>query len=244
MNKRTKYILIGIALFLALFFSVGGHFINKFHNDAVKSKPQMYCYENFRGLDEPVSVLIIEDFELRSHYLKYYRELEKGEEPYLHNKIPLKGLPQYSPIYVLEYSEDSLLAKVVSYYNRGSKFGGSYTEGWVYSKTLHKNPPPKKGIKYMYNWFTILLIICWGILAYCFYSSIYNKIKLHSIRLEMQRAGEIGNDLNINLQSLLSVMFWMLPVRKYRDLDNVEHRRLLKKVNRLLLWLVLSCVVF
>jgi len=98
----------------------------------------MYCYEYFRGTNKPVSVLIIEDLDLKKQYLKYYRELEMGKEPYLHNDIPLKGIPQYTPVYVLEYTEDSLLAKVVSYYDRGAKFGGSFTKGWVYAKTLHK----------------------------------------------------------------------------------------------------------
>jgi len=144
MKKRTKNILIGTSVFFVLFFTVGGHLINKYYNEDVKNHPQMYCYEYFRGTDNPVSVLIIEDLELKEHYLKYYQELESGKEPYLHNDIPLKGAPQYTPVYVMSYTEDGLLADVVSYYDRGAKFGGSFTRGWVYTKTLHKDPPPKK----------------------------------------------------------------------------------------------------
>lgn len=142
MKKRTKNTLIGVGIFFVLFFTVGGHFINKYYNEDVKSHPQMYCYEYFRGTNKSVSVLIIEDLDLKAQYLKYYQELELGKEPYLDNDIPLKGMPQSSPVYVIDYTEDSLLAKVVSYYDRGAYFGGSFTKGWVYAKTLHKDPPP------------------------------------------------------------------------------------------------------
>lgn len=144
MKKGTKNILIGVGILFILFFTVGGYFINIYYNEDVKNHPKMYCYEYFRGTDKPVSVLIIEDLDLKEPYLKYYRDLKAGGEPYLPNEIPLKGMPQYSPVYVLEYSKDSLLAKVVSYYDRGAKFGGSFTKGWVYAETLHQNPPPKK----------------------------------------------------------------------------------------------------
>ena len=124
-----------------MFFTIGGHFINKHYHENIKSHPQMYCYEYFKGNENPVSVLIIEDLSLKNHYLEYYHELENGKEPYLHNDIPLKGMPQYSPVYVIKYTPDSILAKVVSYYDRGAKFGGNFTKGWVYAKTLHKDPP-------------------------------------------------------------------------------------------------------
>lgn len=147
MKKRTKNILIGIGIFFVLFFTVGGHFINKYYNEYVKSRPQMYCYEYFRGTSEPVSVLILEDLDRKAEYIEYYQKIQKGEKATLNNNFPIKGMPQYSPVYVLEYTEDSLLAKVVSYYDRGAKFGGSFTKGWVYAETLHENPPPKKDEK-------------------------------------------------------------------------------------------------
>lgn len=144
MNKRIRYIIIGVSLTFAMFFTVGGYFINKYHHQNVRDHPIMYCYEYYRGTEKPVSVLIIEDLDLKEPYLNYYRELKSGNEPYLPNEIPLKGMPQYSPVYVMGYTEDSLLVDVISYYNRGAKFGGSYTRGWVYADCLHENPPPKK----------------------------------------------------------------------------------------------------
>ena len=52
-------------------------------------------------------------------------------------------MPQFTPVYVMGYTSDSLLADVVSYYDRGARHGGSYTRGWVYAETLHINPPKK-----------------------------------------------------------------------------------------------------
>ena len=143
MKNRTKNTLIGLGIFFVLFFTVGGYFINKYYNEYVKRQPQMYCYEYFRGTIKPVSVLILESLNRKDEYIDYYQKVEKGEKSYL-NDFPIKGMPQYSPVYVLEYTEDSLLAKVVSYYDRGAKFGGSFTKGWVYAKTLHKDPPPPR----------------------------------------------------------------------------------------------------
>ena len=141
--KKQKIFLISLGILFILFFSVGGYFINKYHHKNVKSKPKMYCYEYFRGSENPVSVLIIENLDYKKSYLKYYQELKKGKEPYLPNELPLKGMPQYSPVYVMEYTKDSLLANVVSYYDRGTWFGGSYTRGWIFAECLHKKHPKK-----------------------------------------------------------------------------------------------------
>lgn len=145
MNK--KKIIILILVVIGLGFLAGGHFYNKWYHKNVKSHPKKYCYEYFRGTEKPVSVLIIDNLNLKDPYLEYYRELELGKEPYLHNDIPLKGLPQYDPVYVIEFTKDSLLAKVISYYDYGSIRGGSFTKGWVYAKCLHQAPPPKKEVK-------------------------------------------------------------------------------------------------
>jgi len=66
----------------------------------------------------------------------------KGENPIFN--FPLKTLPQCEPVYVIGFSKDSLLAKVVSYYDYGAMRGGNFTKGWVYAKCLHKEPPRKK----------------------------------------------------------------------------------------------------
>lgn len=144
MKGRIKKIVIYSSSVFALLFLIGGFLIEKYYNENVRKHPKMYCYEYIRGEGKPVSVLVIEDLDLKEVYLSYYRELESGKEPYLPDEIPLKLMPKYSPVYVIGYTQDSLLAEVVSYYNRGANFGGSFTKGWVYSKTLYENPPPRK----------------------------------------------------------------------------------------------------
>lgn len=139
MKKRTK-IIVSVVIFIGFFFLVGGYFINKFYHEGVKSNPVKYCYQTYFGPAN--SVIVLEDLDYKEAYLKYYSELSKGANPSF--DFPLKTLPQYEPVYVMGYSEDGLLADVVSYYDRGSYFGGSYLRGWVYSETLHDNPPPKK----------------------------------------------------------------------------------------------------
>ncbi|TXK74417.1 hypothetical protein [Mesonia sp. K4-1] len=144
MNNRNSLKLIGILLISAISFVVGSHIYNKKFHENVKKQPKMYCYDYFRGKDYPVSVLIIEDLDLKQKYLHYYEQLKSGKEPYLPDGIPLKGMPQYHPVYVMEFTKDSLLANVVSYYDRGNLLGGSYTRGWILSECLHEEPPKKK----------------------------------------------------------------------------------------------------
>lgn len=140
MKKLNKYLLIVASVTFVLFFLVGGYLINHYYHQDVKSHPQMYCYQTFYG--PPNSVLIIESLEYEDDYIEYYNKVAEGENPLFY--FPLKTMPQYSPVYVVDYTKDSLLANVVSYYDRGAKFGGSFTKGWVLTKTLHKTPPPRK----------------------------------------------------------------------------------------------------
>lgn len=100
----------------------------------------MYCYQTYYGPVNPV--MIIEDLDYKKEYLRFYKKVSQGENPTFN--FPLKTMPTTYPVYVIGYTEDSLLAKVVSYYDRGAKFGGSFTKGWVYTETLHQNPPSKK----------------------------------------------------------------------------------------------------
>lgn len=137
MKKQTQNIITGLIIFFILFFTVGGHFINKYYNEYIRSHPQMYCYQNYFGATNPV--LVINNLKHKDKYIEYYNELSKGINPYI--EFRFITFPTNDPVYVIEYTADSLLAKVVSYYNRGPKFGGSFNKGWVYAATLHENPP-------------------------------------------------------------------------------------------------------
>ncbi|UTW67889.1 hypothetical protein KFE94_07185 [bacterium SCSIO 12643] len=134
---------ISLLIILILSFIVGSYLYDKAYHENIKKQPQMYCYESF--FEAYNGVLIIESLEYKDYYLEYYFNTEKRISSEI--KFPLKSVPLYNPVYVMGYSKDGLLADVVSYYDRGVRFGGSYTRGWVYAKTLHKDPPPKKESK-------------------------------------------------------------------------------------------------
>jgi uncharacterized protein YneF (UPF0154 family) len=136
--RRKKLVLV-VLMVCGLLFVSGSYFLNKYYHKDIKSNPQMYAYQTYWGPPNPV--LLIEDLDFKDSLILYYKKVEKGENPYFN--FPLKTLPITYPVYVLGYTEDNLLAEVVSYYDRGKRTGGSYLRGYVYSKTLHKDPPIK-----------------------------------------------------------------------------------------------------
>ncbi|MDR2910340.1 MAG: hypothetical protein LBV47_03100 [Bacteroidales bacterium] len=140
--KKNKLVLAIVVIMLC--FPFGGHFFNKWYHSYVKKHPEMYVYDTFLGPPNPV--LIIKNKKRYGNKLvQYYKQLEKGVNATFN--IPLKTLPQYEPVYVMKFSEDSLLAKVVCYYDYGPMHGGNFTIGWVYAKCLHKEPPPPRSLR-------------------------------------------------------------------------------------------------
>jgi hypothetical protein len=142
MNKKS-ILIVSLIIIIGLGFIIGSHFYNQWYHNMVKSKPQMWVYQTYNG---PVrSALVIED---RNEYglklIDYYKAKRENPNTNIGIGVPLRTLPQYEPIYVLGYSNDSLLAEVVSYYDRGAYMGGSYLRGWVYIETLHEKPPSRK----------------------------------------------------------------------------------------------------
>lgn len=140
--SKKKIIMITIAI-IGLGFLFGGYFFNKWYHKDIKNHPKMYVYQTFWGAVN--SAMIVEDEKYKYDLVAYYEQAEKGENPTFN--FPLKTLPQYEPVYVIEFTKDSLLAKVISYYDYGATRGGSFTKGWVYAKCLHQVPPPKKEAK-------------------------------------------------------------------------------------------------
>lgn len=86
--------------------------------------------------------MIIEDLSYKDALIEYYQLMENGKNPAFN--FPLKTLPQFEPVYVVGYTDDSLLVEVVSYYDRGKYDGGSYLKGYVYYKTIHDEPAKKE----------------------------------------------------------------------------------------------------
>jgi len=126
-------VLIGlVVLICAYFYAV--------HRDRrIKSSPPRYVYETYSKAVN--KVIFITNLKYKDDYIDYYRKVKDGGNPSFN--FPLRTFVEDDPVYVLGYTSDSSLVKVVSYFNRGTYFGGSYTEGYVFPEAVHLNPPPK-----------------------------------------------------------------------------------------------------
>jgi hypothetical protein len=115
------------------------HYYHEKYYEELYKKPKKFVYETYLG---PANlVLMIQDLKYKKDLMSFYNYAELNNK-YTSFNFPLKGLPQNEPVYVLGYTEDSLLLEVVSLYDRGAHFGGSFTQGYVYYKTVHDVPPP------------------------------------------------------------------------------------------------------
>jgi hypothetical protein len=125
-----------IVISLGVCFILGSYYFSKFYRNNVLSKPIYYCYDSFGKVIN--SALVIEDLSYKDSLIKYYNQAEKGINPIFN--FPLKTLPQFEPVYLIEFSDDSTMAYVVSFYDRGAFNGGSFNKYYVDTRTLHKTP--------------------------------------------------------------------------------------------------------
>ncbi len=134
---KTKTTVIAISM--GILFVLGSYYFSKFYRNNMLSKPIYYCYDSF-GITIN-SALVIEDLDYKDSLIKYYNQTEQGINPIFN--FPLKTLPQFEPVYLLEFSDDSTVAYVASFYERGAFNGGSFNKYYVDSRTLHKYPAIK-----------------------------------------------------------------------------------------------------
>lgn len=133
MRKRHFYFIGGGFLFFFI-----SHFYSTHRREQIKNSPPWYVYETYKGAVNPI--LFITNLKYQEEYLRYYDSIRTGvKEPSF--SFPLRGFPQRDPVYIIGYNEDSTLVKVVSFYNRGNWFGGSYNEGFVFPESLHESMP-------------------------------------------------------------------------------------------------------
>lgn len=135
--SKAKLMYFIIPLLIIIFLCL--HFYNQWYYEELYKKPKMYVYETFLGPANPA--LMITDLKYKNELNSYYNFV-KTNKKYTSFSFPLKGLPQTESVYILSYSEDSLVAEFVSLYYRGRSFGGGFTKGYVSTLTLHSNPPP------------------------------------------------------------------------------------------------------
>jgi hypothetical protein len=113
---------------------VVGYFYSLKRLKRIKATAPKYLYENFYGV--PNQVLFISSLKYKQTYIDYYRSVSKGDS----NKyilFPIQTFPVNDPVYIISYTKDSQLVKVLSLFDRGKYFGGSYNEGYVLPEFLH-----------------------------------------------------------------------------------------------------------
>lgn len=96
----------------------------------------------------------------------------------------------------------------------------------------------------MYYFRIILSIVLFVILAYFFVQVIYGKIMVHNIRIKMQKKGQIPKHTNINIITFWNMLFWMIPLSKYLEQGNEEHKKWIKKVNYSLMGMFIIMIIF
>lgn len=70
-----------------------------------------------------------------------------------------------------------------------------------------------------------------------FFVLIYLKLKLLTIRRELQQSGQIKKEASLHLISIVELVFWMIPVFAFGRIASDEHRLLKRKVN--VCWVVM-----
>lgn len=129
---RTK--LFTYFFLLCILSIVVGYFYSLNRLTRIKSTTPKYLYENFYGV--PNHVLFISSLKYKETYIDYYRSVSK-EDSNKYILFPIQTFPVNDPVYIIGYTTDSQLVKVLSLFDRGKYFGGSYNEGYVLPEFLH-----------------------------------------------------------------------------------------------------------
>lgn len=136
LNKLKKYkaplVFLGCILWV-----FGGWYYSTTYHANMRSKPKGYVYETYWGTVN--HTLYVNNKRNIDSLVAYYRKIENGDTMAFFNFPPLT-LPYDSCVYILGYEKDSVVAKVISYYDYGKN--GEFVKGYVYIHTLHNTPPP------------------------------------------------------------------------------------------------------
>lgn len=133
-----------VNFFLGIFIVsvIGGvlfNYIGKSRKEYILSMPQKYCYDTTRHVSNPAYLL--SSTELKEELVDYYKLISINPHVTPILRFGIKTVPMEAPVYVMSYTEDSLLAEIVCFYDRGPTYANNSVRGWVYYKTIHDEPP-------------------------------------------------------------------------------------------------------
>lgn len=96
-------------------------------------KEQKYCYDSFSTYLNPTTALL--DISHENKYLNFYINRKNGINTKL--GFPRRFILKNEKVYILDYNEDSTLAKIFV----ESQLEKGFFYFWVFSETLHDKPP-------------------------------------------------------------------------------------------------------
>ncbi len=143
-----------IVVFCFLYMIASVIFITVFSN-WVKSYPKKYIYsiEEHGRVNAVLYLSIFEVDKYRDGYIKYYNDLihyllySESIGCYRDTSFtvpfPINAITTSGTYYITEYSEDGELAKFYTYDGGGDR--NPFRIGWVSTKVIHDEPPPKTG---------------------------------------------------------------------------------------------------
>ncbi len=83
---------------------------------------------------------------------------------------------------------------------------------------------------------TLIILILFG-------SLIYYKLMLHKIRVKLQSEHIIPKETNLLLITTMSIIFWFCPATKFIKKGELEHDKIAKKINYILVAFLLVIIL-
>jgi hypothetical protein len=110
------------------------------HYEKIKNNPKIYCYD---ALGKSLNfAFYINDLKYQNDLIALYDSAEKGKN--IPIVFPIQSMTFNKPLILLRYiNKDSSIAEVVDF---NIKCWG-FIQGYVYKKTLHKQPPTSDLLK-------------------------------------------------------------------------------------------------
>jgi len=96
-------------------------------------KEQKYCYDNYKEYNRFTIGLL--EYNFKDEYINYYEKKSNNIDTSF--GFPHWFIPKNEKVYILDYNEDSTLAKIFV----ESQLEKGFFYFWVFSETLHDKPP-------------------------------------------------------------------------------------------------------
>lgn len=125
--KNRTFWIVWLSLSL-LGGAIGLYLSNKRNND-LENADIRYVYE-FREDVWPPSIIVLDREKYQADYSSYFQGTKYNKQ------FRFTAIPQGQKVHVLEYTTDSLLAKIAVVYSRSTMRRSAYSEYWIWHEYL------------------------------------------------------------------------------------------------------------